>query len=313
MTRQPSVSVFMAAASAAASLPDALRAIERQDYPGKIEVVVAAADAATAEAANGHEVTVVDNPSGLTPVGLNLAIAASSGEVLIRVDAHAMVPPDYVRRLVDVLESSGADNVGGAQVPKGRTFLERAIAGAMSSRFGAGDARYRVGGPSGETDTVYLGAFPRKVLERHGGYDERYVRHQDYELNHRIRSSGGTVWLDPAIAVDYTPRPSLVALWRQYFQYGRWKRFFARSHPGALRPRQWAPPLLVSGLAIALIGSIWWTWLLVVPVAYVFALIVTGLVSLPRVGLPAVLMPVALAVMHLAWGLGFLSGQSRDL
>lgn len=304
------MSVVIPAADAAGTLPASLHAVESQDYPGEVEVLVAAADPSTAKVARDHGVTVIDNPRGRTPVGLNLAARASSGEVLVRVDAHSVIPSDYISRAVTTLTETDADNVGGRQVPHGTTFLEKAIARAMSSRFGAGDARYRVGGQAGPTDTVYLGTFRRSVFEDLGGYDERYVRHQDYELNHRIRSRGGTVWFDPDLAVTYRPRPSLAALAGQYFQYGRWKRFFARSNPGSLRARQWAPPLLVLALMVSVVASIWWAWMLVVPAAYVLALVAIGLLSVPAIGAPGLLVPAALAVMHVSWGTGFLVGQT---
>lgn len=312
VSSHPLVSIIIAAASARATLPKTLEAIAAQDYPGDIEVVVAAADVSTAESARRYEVTVVDNRAGHTPAGLNLATKVASGEIIARVDAHSMIPPDYIRRILDTLETSGAQVVGGRQVPVGATFVERAIAAAMSSRFGAGDAKYRVGGEEGPTDTVYLGVLHRETLERVGGYDERFLRNQDYELNHRIRQSGGTVWLNPEIEVAYRPRSSLTALADQYFHYGRWKRFFARSHSWALRPRQLAPPLLVVALIASLLGSVWWPWLSSIPAAYALFLLAIGLASLPRIGPPAFLMPVALAVMHVSWGLGFLFGQIRS-
>jgi len=307
----PSVSVMIPAAAATNSLPTALEALADQDYPGPMEVVVATGDALTSRAADGHDVIIVDNPSGHTPVGLNLAAKASTGEILVRVDAHTWIPPNYIRSVVETLRTTEADNVGGRQVPIGTTFMERAIAASMASRFGAGDALYRIGGEAGPADTVYLGAFPRTVFERVGGYDERFLRNQDYELNHRIRASGGTVWFDPAIEVAYRPRSSLGALGRQYFQYGRWKRFFARTHR-SLRARQWAPPLLVIALVASLVGSIWWTWLILLPTLYVLGLVAIGLAALPRVGVPAIAIPAALAVMHISWGVGFLLGQRSD-
>lgn len=303
---------MIAAASAAEVLPATLDAIATQDYRGDIEVVVAAADRETATAVADRDAVLVENPTRATPTGLNLAIKASKGDVIVRVDAHSIIPTGYVSRVVETLEETSADNVGGRQVPEGITVTERAIAAAMSSRFGAGDATYRIGGRAGPTDTVYLGAFRREVLERMNGYDERYLRHQDYELNQRIREAGGTVWFQPDLEVVYRPRPSWDALASQYFQYGRWKRFFARAHPGSLRPRQWAPPLLVLVLLAAIVGSIVEPWLLVVPTAYVIALVIAGLGSLPREGMPALLMPVALAVMHISWGAGFLSPQTKE-
>lgn len=312
MDHWPSVSVIVAAAGAEKSLPEALRAVEDQDYPGEMEVLVAAADPATAIAAEDEGATSIDNPSGRTPVGLNLAAKSSSGEILVRVDAHSVVPSNYIRLIVETLARTDADNVGGRQVPVGTSFTGKAIAAAMASRFGAGDARYRIGGEPGPVDTVYLGAFRRSTFDRLGGYDERFLRNQDYELNHRIRESGGTVWLEPGLEVVYRPRDSLTALARQYFQYGRWKRFFARAHDWSLRPRQWAPPLLVLGLIASLIGAIWWTWLVALPILYVLELVAIGFAALPRLGAPALAMPVALAVMHLSWGAGFLLDQVND-
>jgi glycosyltransferase involved in cell wall biosynthesis len=308
----PSVTVVIAAADAAETLPVALRSIRSQTYPGPLEVVVAAADLETSRVVGSAADLVVENPTGETPTGLNLAIAAGSGEIVVRVDAHSELPIDYVSSLVGLLAATKAENVGGRQVPVGTTFMERGIAAAMSSRFGAGDARYRVGGAAGPTDTVYLGAFRRSTLDRLGGYDERFKRHQDYELNQRIRASGGTVWFDPSVAVTYRPRSSLRALSGQYFQYGRWKRVFARRHPGSLRPRQLAPPVLVAVLATSLLAAIWWPVLLAVPAIYLGGLLLVGLASTPRIGAPALAMPPALAVMHLSWGLGFLLGQSSD-
>ncbi|MFZ0013583.1 MAG: glycosyltransferase family 2 protein [Acidimicrobiia bacterium] len=312
MSDFPSVTIVIAAAAAAETLPAALRSVRAQDYPGPIEVVVAAADPETAVAVGDAADLVVDNPTGDTPAGLNRAIAAGTGEIVVRVDAHSELPSDYVSALVGLLDATKAENVGGRQVPMGKTFMERAIAAAMSSRFGAGDARYRVGGSAGPTDTVYLGAFRRSTLDDLGGYDERFKRHQDYELNQRIRASGGTVWFDPSIAVTYRPRSSLLALGSQYFQYGRWKRVFARRHPDSLRPRQMAPPILVAFLAIAFLVAIWWPMALVAPATYLIALLLIGLVSSLRIGAPALAMPPALAVMHLSWGAGFLLSQSND-
>ncbi len=172
-------------------------------------------------------------------------------------------------------------------MPVGVSGWERAIAAAMSSRFGAGDARYRIGGDAGPAETVYLGVFKRSTLERLGGYDEHFARNQDYELNHRIRQSGGLVWFEPSLQVVYRPRGSLAALASQYFQYGAWKREFARRHPGSLRWRQLAPPLAVLALALSLPAAIWWRPALLAPLAYLLALALIGLARLPKLGIPA--------------------------
>ena len=312
VTPQPSVSIVIPAAHAADSLLKALTSVAAQDYPNVVEVVVAAGDTASGEVAATSGAVVVDNSSGRTATAMNLAIAHSTGEIIVRVDAHSSIPPHYVSRVVDLIETTGADNVGGMQVPVGSTFWGKAVAAAMSSTAGAGDASYRIGGQPGPTDTVYLGAFRRSTLERLGGYDEGFVRHQDYELNERIRESGGTVWFDPELQVEYRPRSSLAALARQYFGYGTWKRWFLRKHPGSLRPRQWAPPVLIIGLGLSLVGSLLWPQFLLLPAFYAVALVLSGLLMLPHAGLPALGTPLVLAVMHISWGLGFLIGQTRD-
>jgi glycosyltransferase involved in cell wall biosynthesis len=310
---QPVVDVIVPAKDAGGVLGTALRAISKQDYSNLGSIVVAASDPETAAVARDEGAVVVDNPSGRTPVGLNLALTQANGEVIARVDVHSQIPPGYLARSVEVLRQTGADVVGGMQVPLGKTPWERAIAGAMSSRLGAGDARYRIGGAAGPVDTVYLGVFLRSALERVGGYDEHFDRNQDYELNQRIRDSGGIVWFDPSIEVTYRPRGSLGHLARQYFDYGRWKREFARRHPGDLRPRQLAPPLLVVGLVAAVILGIWWPWAWLAIAGYALLLLLAGLTHLGGLGGTALLMPLALATMHSSWGVGFLLGRpTRD-
>lgn len=309
---QPTVSIVIPAANAADTIGESLRAIADQDYPNIVDVVVTAADEATAAAARLAGATVVENPSGKTPAALNLAIAASRGDIVVRVDAHSTIPPGYVARAVLTLMETNADNVGGMQVPVGRSFWSRAIAAAMSSPAGAGDARYRIGGKAGPVDTVYLGAFRRATLDRLGGYDESFVRHQDYELNARIRREGGTIWFDPALRVEYTPRSSLRLLARQYFDYGTWKSWFARSNRRALRPRQLAPPLLVIALAVSLAAAVFSPWSLLVPGVYLLGLVVAGLATVPTTGIAVAGVPIALLTMHLSWGVGFLTGQMRD-
>lgn len=300
-TNLPTVSVIIPAKNAAEVLPHALESIESQTYPHIVEVVVSAADEDTARAAAG--VRVVDNPDGSTPLGLNRAIAASNGEVIVRCDAHSQLPPDYVARAVETLQRTGAANVGGMQVPVGETPWEQAIAAAMSSPFGAGDARYRVGGEEGPVETVYLGVFRREALERIGGFDESFVRNQDYELNHRLIEAGETVWFDPELKVKYRPRGSLGALARQYFDYGRAKRAFVRRHRGSLRWRQLAAPAVTVTLVGALLVSPWIPAALLILLAYATGLVLVGLTIQAE---SAIRVAAALATMHLSWGWGFI-------
>jgi len=307
----PSVSVVIPALDAADKIGNALASISAQDHDNKIEVIVAAGDDETLKVAKDLGAIVIHNPSGRTPDALNLAIGMATGDVVVRCDAQSLLPDDYISRAVETLQRTGAVNVGGMQVPVGETFWERAIAAAMASPLGAGDARYRTGGHEGPAETVYLGVFDRVKLEALGGYDPAFARNQDYELNHRIIESGGIVWFDPELKVRYRPRGSLKDLWVQFFKYGQAKKLFARRHPGSLRWRQLAPPMLVIGLLISLLTAFVWPWALAVPALYLAAVVV-GTIILPR-RLHANLGTIpALATMHISWGLGFLNGTELD-
>ena len=315
LSELPSVSVVMAVRNEADHLDATLDAIFRQDYPGPIEIVVAdgrstdeTADILQRRAAAEPRLRVIDNPESGVAAGLNRAIEASGGQVVVRCDGHAQPASDYVRIAVEVLEQTGAANVGGRQMALGTTVLQRAAAIAMTSPFGVGNARFRYSSVAGPADTVYLGAFPRTVLEKVGGFDPRLLRNQDYELNYRLRRSGEVVWFDPRLRVTYRPRASLGSLWRQYLDYGRWKRVMLRRNPGSLAIRQLAPPSLVLGLglsAAAAVGRLpyWWG----VPSCYLaFLVLGTATELVRRQDWAAALLPVVIPTMHLAWGTGFL-------
>ncbi len=312
---EPAVAVIVPARNSAATLRAAVASALSQDTTGPLTVTIAVGpshdntrDVADALAAEHANVTVVDNPTGTTPAALNRAVSASRGQVVVRLDAHAELPAGYAARAVELLRETGAANVGGMQVPEADDGMQAAIAAAMRSPVGAGGARYRVGGQPGPVDTVYLGVFRRDALVVAGGFDEALIRNQDYELNHRLRELGGTVYFHPDLAVTYRPRPTLRALARQYHEYGRWKRVVARLHPGSLRLRQLLPPLFVVGLVVAAIAALitGHPLLLVVPAAaYLAALLVAGALADP---VRAPLVAAALAVMHLVWAVGFLRG-----
>ena len=254
------------------------------------------------------QVRIVANPDRSIPAGLNRAVAAAAHDILVRCDARCILPPDHVRRAVATLERTGAACAGGVQRPVGTSLFTRAVAMAMTSPLGAGGARYRRGGPEGPADTVFLGTWRRATLDAAGGFDETLERNEDYELAWRLRERGATVWLDPALAVGYRPRETLGALAAQYFAYGRWKAVMLRRHPRSLRARQLAAPALVLGLAgsaaLAVAGMV--QIAAVLPVLYAAALAGgAAMEGWRRRDRAALLMPAALATMHLAWGAGF--------
>ena len=316
---EPAVSVVLTVLNEERHLRAAVGSVLAQDYPGEVEIVLALgpsrdhSDAVAQELAADPRVVLVANPTGRTPNGLNLAVAASRFPVVARVDGHSVIPPDYLRNAVAVLERTGADNVGGLMSARGVTTIEQAIATAMTSKLGVGNAPFHVGGTEGPADSVYLGVFRRSALDRVGGYDETFTRAQDWEMNYRIRASGGLVWFSPTLSVSYRPRHSLAALARQYFHYGRWRRQVMRAHPSTVNLRYLAPPAAVLGVLAGLVLSTFLSvWALTAPAAY-FLLDVVGSLVIGR-GLPWrawLALPVVIATMHMAWGTGFLSAWRR--
>jgi GT2 family glycosyltransferase len=201
-------------------------------------------------ATNPHAwVQLLDNPHRIASTALNIGIRAARGEIIARVDGHAILAPDYLRRCVETLVATGADNVGGLMRPQGHGYVARCIALATRSRFGIGNSRFHYDERGGEVETVYLGCFRRSIFERIGLFDEGLVRNQDDELNDRIVAAGGRIWLSPHIRSTYVGRGSFRALWRQYYQYGYWKVRVLRRHPGARRLRHLAPAVLVASLS----------------------------------------------------------------
>jgi len=315
----PAVGVIMPILNEERHLEEAVAAVLSQDYPGAIELVLALGpshdrtdEIAAQIVAREPRVRTVQNPTGKTPDALNAALAASRSEIVVRVDGHGVLDKDYVRTAYELLQETGAANVGGLMDAEGVTPFERAVAAAMTSRLGVGSARFHTGGEAGAADTVYLGVFRRDWLDRLGGYDPRFVRAQDWELNHRIRKAGGVVWFSPRLRVVYRPRPTFAALARQYRDYGRWRRVVAHTHTGTINARYLAPPVvLVVVIAGAVLGFVWpAAW--VAPVGYVVATTIGGLSISTDLSLRERLMlPLVLPTMHLSWGYGFLTSRVR--
>lgn len=324
MESLPVVSVVVPIRNEADCIAQCLAAIWAQDYPvDRMEILVVdgESDDGTRDVIQSlpeHErVRILDNPRRQQAFGMNVGIAAARGDYVVRIDGHTIIAPDYVRQCIVALQTTGAANVGGPMIPIGRTPVGKAIAIATRSRFGVPSA-FHVSDRAQYVDTVYLGAWPRWVLEKAGGFDGRLVNNQDYELNVRIRKQGGKIYMTPAIRSHYTPRDTYKALIRQYYRYGVSKTYTLRLHPRSLRLRQTAPPLLVAGLALGLLLAPFFHWaavaLAILVGLYLAAVLVFSAVSLRHADrgvwwrLPLVFMS-----LHLAWGVGFWRGLLRRI
>jgi hypothetical protein len=259
---------------------------------------------------------VLDNPAGWVSQGLNTCIGKARGDLIVRVDCHSRFPSDYLRLCAETSEATGADNVGGTPIAKGRTPTERAVAAAMDSPFGGiGWSRNQSAAGPVETDTVTFGAFRPDAFRRFGLFDESLRRNQDDEFNLRLRLGGGRIVLEPSIKLEYIPRGRLRAVFRQYFEYGRWKVPVMRKHRRVLGLRSLAPVVFVVWLVALLTTAPFWrpaAWALVLTATTYCGLAVGfGVASLRRRHESLVLLPRVVAgyfVFHTGYGVGMLRG-----
>jgi succinoglycan biosynthesis protein ExoA len=313
-----------------AAFLDSLLAQDARGLDLEILVADGASDDGTREALDAcsrqdARVRVLDNPGRIVSIGLNAAIQAARGDIVVRMDCHTEFAPDYVRTCVEILQSTGADNVGGPARTMARGVRQRAVAAAYRSRFSTGGARFHDETYEGWVDTVTYGCWRRQTLLQLGLFDESLVRNQDDELNLRIVRAGGRIWQSPRIVSWYHPRATLRGLFRQYFQYGFWKIPVIRKHRLPASWRHLVPGLFVLGNAALLLGgalalAAGWTaggtallgaWLLAAG-AYAAVLLVASWGAARSNGWDLFpLLPAVFAVYHIAYGLGFLSGLWR--
>ena len=322
----PSVSVIIPCRNEEKTIHLVLDAIHAQTYPRELQQVVIAdgfSEDRTREQIESFktshpdlDVMVVNNPKRIIPAGLNAAILASSGDLIVRMDAHSIPNPDYVALCVDALERNVAQNVGGVWdiQPGSNSWIASSIAAAAGNPLAVGDARYRFTDKAAYVDTVPYGSYKRELFHQIGLFDETLLANEDYELNTRIIQSGGKIWLDPKIRCVYFARSSLRALSKQYYGYGYWKFQMLKRYPETLRWRQALPPAFILGLFLLLLAGIFWK-----PALILFA-IALGLYLLVLLGvgihmaskksdiLMIIGIPLAIITMHFSWGAGFIAG-----
>lgn len=319
---QPFVSVIMPVRNESEFIERGLRAIFSQTYPDDLLEIIIADGQSTDHTRRMIEslkdetqipITVIDNPRRIAPTGLNLAVANARGEIIIRVDGHCEIEPDYVANCVKYLRTGRAEGVGGPIETIGENTVARAIALAMSSTFGVGGSAFRtVKDKEIYVDTVAFPGYTKEVLEKTGLFNEELVRNQDDEYNYRIRKMGGRILLSPDIRSKYFSRSTLRSLWRQYFQYGYWKVRVLQMHPKQMSLRQFVPFIFVTALLLSAFSAIFsaagrWAFLLIL-FSYLLANLVSAVLT---AGSKIYLIPIlslSFAILHVSYGLGSLAG-----
>jgi len=314
----PPVSVILPILNEERDLSNCISAILQQDYPSEIEVILAlgpSEDKTTQIAeklsASDSRIKLVSNPTGQTAVGLNLAIKVSSNEIICRIDGHSEISNNYVKTAVEILQQKNAVNVGGLMYADSDSGLQRVVAQAMRSKLGVGPSKFHTGGSAGESDTVYLGTYKKAAVLAAGGFDERYIRAQDWELNYRLRKNGGLIWFDPRLQVTYRPRSTFKKLAKQYFQYGRWRRVISRQHINTVNFRYLAPPFAVATNTLSIFFSIIISPLFITPFLIYFCALIIGSLFIGRKVIDKLIMPFVLAAMHFSWGIGFITSPKK--
>ena len=320
----PKVSVIVPCYNEQSTIRLLLDAIYQQTFPRtEMEVVIAdgmSTDNTRAEIAKFQmdfpdlNIRVVDNTLRTIPSGLNRAIEASRGEIIVRSDAHSKPYPDYVANSVKALEDGRGDNVGGVWEihPGAETWIAKSIAVAAAHPLGVGDAMYRHAKQAAAVDTVPFGAFKRDLLQQIGKFDETLLTNEDYEFNARIRKAGGRIWLDPSIRSVYFARSTLQELARQYWRYGYWKWKMLKRYPDTLRWRQALPPLFVLSLLVWIMLSLFipFVWFVLISELFLYysILFLAGIRSAMQKNNPILIigLPLAIPVMHISWGSGLL-------
>ena len=320
----PKVSIIVPCYNEQSTIRLLLDALCEQTYPrGEMEVIVAdglSTDgtreviAAFQKDVPDLSVRVVENPNRYIPSGLNRAIEASRGEIIVRVDGHSKPYPDYVANCIAAHQAGRGDNVGGVWEirPGAETWTANSIAVAAAHPLGVGDAMYRHAKHAAEVDTVPFGSFRRALVEQIGFFDESLLTNEDYEFNARVRKSGGKIWLDPSIRSVYFARSTLLELIRQYWRYGFWKWRMLRRYPDTLRWRQALPPLFVFSLLTLAVLSIFIPFARILLAAelliYLSIMILAGFHAALRQGKAHLILglPLAIFAMHISWGSGFL-------
>lgn len=264
-------------------------------------------------------IRLLDNPKKITSTALNIGIANAKGDIIMRMDAHNLYPPDYISGLVDWLEKTGADNVGGIWItlPANETAIAQAIAIGMSHPFGVGDSYFRIGTSEPRlVDTVPFGCYRKEVFNRIGLFDEELVRNQDDEFNHRLLKNGGRIYLVPQIVSYYYARDSFWKVWRMYYQYGYFKPLIVQKVGRLFTVRQIVPPIFVLCLLTSGLMSLRFPVMTLIFTAIILTYVLINTICSCVVAFKhgircGFAIFAVLPILHLSYGLGYLAGMGR--
>lgn len=320
---KPLVSVIVPTFNEEQHIVELLDSLAAQDYgPRLLEILVAdggstdrTRELVTSYPPVFHRLELIENPKRITAAGLNTAMASATGDCWLRIDGHSAARPDFVRESVEALRRTGAACVGGPIDTVGHGTFGKAIAAAMSSPFGVGDAKFRYSTAEATVDTVPFGCYHRRVWEVIGPFDETVDRADDDDFNARIIEAGGTILLIPGIRSTYYPRQTFEALALQYWGYGRAKgALFARGRP--LRPRHYVPGAALLGGPLLMYLSRKSTMARSVLRMLASAYVISGVQAARRAAREHDAMTpltfAAMTTMHASYGAGFIWGVARE-
>jgi glycosyltransferase involved in cell wall biosynthesis len=318
---KPLVTIIIPCRNEEKYIEKCIYSIINSNYKSSMEIIIADGMSEDATRDKLREINkkigiikILDNPGLIAPIGLNTAITSAKGEIIIRVDGHCVIAPDYISNCVKHLLEDEIDGVGGPMKTIGETPISESIAIAMSSVFGVGDSSFRTtNGKTKLVESIPFPAYTRKIIEKVGLYDEELVRNQDDEYNYRILDAGGKLLLASDVQSTYYSRGSIGRLWKQYYQYGFWKVRVLQKHHRQMRPRQFVPPLFVFALLSALMFSWFVPWGKIILFSIIGSYLVANLIASTTISIKKgwrhfIYLPVIFAALHLSYGSGFLIG-----
>lgn len=305
------------------SIGATLDSILNQNIDEEIEILIAdgmstdqTRDILQSYQKQNKDIQIIDNPEKIVSTGFNRALSVSKGRLIIRIDGHSELQPDFLQNCIDVHLKVDVGCVGGPTIHKGKGLIGKSIEIAQSSNFGVGGVEFRKEQSEGKfVDTLAFGAYKRDVFQNLGGYDEELVRNQDDEFSLRMIQHGEKIWLDPSIQSEYVPRNSFVKLFKQYFQYGYYKIRVFQKRRGIASWRHLIPGIFVMSIITSMIIDLLYGSPILFPlVCFPYILLnilftVKEFIKSPKKMISFLLLPWTFFILHISYGLGFILGN----